>query len=287
MDVRDLGEKWLAAYTACLKNHKIRAALAIARQYRPAKLYKYFSFQSPYWRENAFLEQIPFNAPSRFNDPLDSRWFLDYDTVYGERFKELGERWVREEMFDDELYQSLIRLDEEDLLYLHDLFCVSCFSTTPHSNPMWGYYGEKHTGFCLEYDVARLPREMQILLPVVYTDTPFDASLLLDMRGIDDPAAALCPSLFKSTDWSHEKEWRIFVPNENGAPPRILSAPGSVTGVYFGFRAYSDARDELERWAEGRQIPTYQIERSYLSFALKSQDIRELRAQKPPAGFML
>ncbi len=287
MKIKDLGGKWFSVYTACLKKYRVKEAAAVARAYRPRKLYKYVSFSSTYWRDNTSKYQIPFNMPSQFNDPFDSRWFLNYDKIWSERFGEIGQRWQREDHFDDETYRCVIATNEEDLMYLHDLFCISCFSTTPYSNPMWGYYGEKHTGFCLEYDTALLPKEMQIMLPVVYTDVPFDASMLLDMRGIDDEYAFICPSLFKSAEWSHEKEWRIFIKNKNYTEPKILCAPNSITGVYFGFRAYSDERDELEMWAINNNIPVHQIERAYGTFELLSENIDDVRSEKPLKGLLI
>ena len=103
-------------------------------------------------------------------------------------------------------------------------FFVSCFSTIQYSNPMWGHYADKHTGFCIEYDVSLLPKEMQLLLPVVYVERPYDASKILDMRDIDDKFACICPSLFKSIDWKYENEWRIFIPTKGNYETLVVPA---------------------------------------------------------------
>ena len=92
---------------------------------------------------------------------------------------------------------------------------------------MWGHYANKHNGFCLEYDVSLFSSELQLVMPVVYTQKPFDASMILDMRGIDDKYANLCPSLFKSMDWSYEKEWRLVLPNMEYKTAPCKSAKGS------------------------------------------------------------
>ena len=65
---------------------------------------------------------------------------------------------------------------------------------------------------------------MQLLLPVVYVERPYDASKILDMRDIDDKFACICPSLFKSIDWKYENEWRIFIPTKGNYETLVVPA---------------------------------------------------------------
>lgn len=284
MKISEFGDRWTIAYERCLYAFKMKEAVALAKYYRPTKIYKYYSFNSPYWSKNIFDFEIAFNTPSSFNDPLDSRWFLNYEDILKARLKDIGEEWSKEKYGDVN-----ITLYEEDLLYLRHLFFVSCFSTTPYSNLMWGHYSDKHTGFCLEYDVASFPKEMQLLLPVVYVNKPYDASKIIDMRGIDDKFATICPSLFKSMDWKYENEWRVFIPTNNNFKTLVIPAVGSITGIYFGLRSYefSEQRDKIEGWANEKSIPMYQIERSYLSFELTSDNIADIRSSKPIKGLLI
>ena len=262
----------------------MKEAAAIANYYKPAKVYKYYSFDSQYWKKNIFDFEIAFNVPSEFNDPLDSRWFLNYKEILKARFEDAGEEWSEEKyhIVSKQLY-------EEDLMYLRDMFFVSCFSTTPYSNPMWGHYSNKHTGFCLEYDVASLPKDMQLLLPVVYVEKPYDASRILDMRGIEDKYARLCPSLFKSKDWAYENEWRAFIPTKDSYETLVIPAVGSITGIYFGFNSYKFAEQAktIEDWARQKNIPIHQIERTYLSFELTSDNIDDIRSPQPIKGLLI
>ena len=284
MKISELGTNWPIAYEKCLYAFKMKEAAAIANYYKPKKVYKYYSFDSQYWKQNIFDFEIAFNVPSEFNDPLDSRWFLNYKEILKARFEDNGEEWSEEKyhIVSEQLY-------EEDLMYLRDMFFVSCFSTTPYSNPMWGHYANKHTGFCLEYDVASLPKEMQLLLPVVYVEKPYDASKILDMRGIDDENARLCPSLFKSKDWIYENEWRAFISTKGSDETLVIPAVGSITGIYFGFYSYKFAqqRKTIESWASKESIPMHQIERSYLSFELTSDTIDDIRSSKPIKGLLI
>lgn len=287
MKLSELGKDWFRAYEYCVRHYKTREAAAIAKHYRPQKLYKYYSFESMYWEENTFKSELAFNLPEDFNDPLDSRWFLDYETILRERFRDIGEDWSTSLIGDDSSFQSMIQLYEEDLMPLRNMFCLCCFSKTPSSNLMWGHYANKHTGFCLEYDVSRFPKECQVVLPVIYTEEPFDASMILDMRGIEDKYAALSPLLFKSKDWSYEKEWRAIISNDGGTIPIIKSVPGAISGVYLGLNAYGDNRNKLEEWADNNGIPAYQMERSYLSFDLIFELTSDIKANRSSKGFIV
>lgn len=284
MKVSDIGDKWPLLYKKCLNEYKMKEAAIIARYYRPAKIYKYYSFKSEYWKNNILDYEIAFNVPSHFNDPLDSRWFLDYEEIIKARFQDIGQEWSKEKYGD-----LKTTLYEEDLLYLRDLFYVSCFSETPYSTLMWGHYADKHAGFCVEYDVASLPKEMQLLLPVVYVEKPYDASKILDMRGIEDKSAFLCPSLFKSMDWKYEREWRIFIQKDNNFETFAIPAVGAITGIFLGLYSYEygEERMMIESWAKDKCISIQQIERSYLSFDLTSDNIVDIRSDKEIRGFLI
>lgn len=283
MKISDLGDKWYKAYEFCLRKYRVKEAANIAKYYCPKKIYKYYSFSSKYWRNNVFNGEIAFNLPSNFNDPLDSRWFLNYEEILKSRFKNSGLEWKKEyyTTFSNETY-------EEDLMYLKYMFYISCFSETPHSNLMWGHYADKHSGFCIEYDVASLPKNIQVLFPVVYDENTFDASKIIDMDGITDKYAMLCPYLFKSKDWAYEKEWRTFIPYDRREAPLIVETSHAISGVYFGLNSYGNPlRDELEKWADEYHITTYQMERTYRSYDLISEKISYIRSQKSTKGLLL
>lgn len=290
MKIKDLREKWPIAYEHCLRTYNVKYAAAIAKHYSPTKIYKYYSFSDPFWEKNLFDYEIAFNFPSNFNDPMDSRWFLDYEKIYKERFKDIGEEWNFDIIGGKERFLDTIQLNEEDLMYLRDMFYLSCFSTNPYSALMWGHYAEKHKGFCIEYDVKSLPENMRVLLPVIYAEKPFDASMILDMRGIEDNLAMLCPYLFKSVDWKYEKEWRIFIKNKGeGQQPLILNAPNAISGVYMGLKSYlyDKQYESVEEWCVKNNVRLNQMERSYLSFDLVSDEISSIRSNKKTKGLLL
>lgn len=286
MKIPELGEKWFGVYENCLRHYQVKKATAISRYYKPKKLYKYISFASSHWRENVFDGQLAFSFPSEFNDPFDSRWFLDYEKIIKRRFQREREAFPAE-LFNEESFKNYIRLSEEDTLYIRYAYCLTCFSSTPHSNLMWGHYANKHKGVCLEYDVSRLPDFMKVIMPVVYTDKPFDAFELWDMEGIDDQSAVLCPLLFKSADWSYEKEWRVIIRNEEYNTPHIIKTNNAISGIYYGFRANGEERIEIEKWAQRSQLPTYQVERSYMSYDFLSETMEDMRLKKSSKGILI
>lgn len=285
MKINELGDKWPYAYCVLLESYRLVDAVHVAQLYRPAKIYKYFSFSSEYWESNIYNAALCFNSPSLFNDLSDSRWFINYDKLLTERFKKDGMNWTESQLSNSNFLDEAKSGYEEDLAYLRDIFRISCFSETPYSNLMWGHYADKHSGFCLEYDVAQLPKELSLLMPVIYTKTPYDASLILDL---DDPFAPLCPSLFKSDDWSYEREWRIFSQPQRDEERLILAVPNAISGIYLGLHCNlgGNERQRLEAWANQNKIEIYQIERSYCSFDLVSDSIRDIRERKSLKGFL-
>ncbi len=289
MRIADLGDNWFHVYQRCLELYDVKRAIQISHFYKPKKLYKYFSFDN-YWIDNLKNGTIVFNSTYNFNDPLDSRWSLDYKYILKSRFKDVGQGTNFVNKFINDIGKKrLITLYEEDLLYLHDLYRISCFSETPCSNLMWGHYADKHKGFCLEYDVEKLTKELPLLLPVVYTENPFDASDILDMRGIDDKFAVICPALFKSKDWSYEKEWRMIRFDRNDEI-ELYNVPDAITGVFLGFNTFSsdvcDKVDKLEKIANEMNITIYRMERSYLSYDLVYSSISDIKNNNGK-GFMI
>ncbi len=285
MKIQDLGDRWNIAYQKCLESYKVTEAIKIAHYYKPKKLYKYFSFDN-YWKDNIQNGTLVFNSVYNFNDPLDSRWYLDYERIIKKRVLDDGRDPTSVEDFLEIIGRNgTITLYEEDLLPLYDSFRISCFSETPCSNVMWGHYANKHNGFCLEYDVDKITSIVKPLMPVVYTEKPFDASDIIDMRGIDDKYVMICPALFKSKDWSYEKEWRLILPKKEET--LLYHIPEAITGVYLGFKTLSnESADELESIAEEHNIPVYRMLRGYLSYDLVYSSVSDLKNGKSK-GFLI
>ena len=108
---------------------------------------------------------------------------------------------------------------------------VCCFSKSNDNLLMWSYYADSHHGICLEFDSRYEPFskafnvEYKSEIPDVNSDLLFEE---------EDNAESIKKLLsFKSIDWKHEEEMRIFHHESNKSyfyPIRSLKA------VYFGLK---------------------------------------------------
>lgn len=129
---------------------------------------------------------------------------------------------------------------------LKNIFRVTCFSTTPYSQLMWGgAYANCHRGFCLEYTI--LPNNDDYhdiysnLFPIIYCkirpdmtkklvlvkDKEFTEGMIMDiyMQG----------ALRKSIDWAYQSEWRLLLPFKRGITDfNVKFFP--ITKVFLGNR---------------------------------------------------
>ena len=117
---------------------------------------------------------------------------------------------------------------------------VGCVSEKINSILMWSHYADSHKGFALNYDFksrymveAKINKKKVIaseftdkkLFPVKYTNERFDATHYVEHNfiynffhnaGVEfnqpffDKLFYYKYLLFKSTDWSYEKEWRVI-----------------------------------------------------------------------------
>ncbi len=124
-------------------------------------------------------------------------------------------------------------------------FAISCFSETPDNVLMWSHYGNKHTGFCVEYDFNKC-KDLDALIrlfPVQYSENrpSIPASLfdLDDLKNIKVAVSNKCiPDLMmlllsKSDVWQYEKEWRIIGDQAYLIDGHIQFLP-IVSGIYAG-----------------------------------------------------
>jgi len=108
---------------------------------------------------------------------------------------------------------------------------VCCFSKNNNNLLMWSYYADSHQGICLEFDSEYEPFskafdvEYKSEIPNVNSDLLFEE---------EENAESIKKLLsFKSIDWKHEEESRVFHQESNKSyfyPIRSLKA------IYFGLK---------------------------------------------------
>ena len=143
---------------------------------------------------------------------------------------------------------------------------------------MWSHYANKHFGFCLEYDFTHtmlknypdLDTVKIMLLPVIYSEKrPLLSQALTDpalldsyLKGETVPNSLtediMYGLLFKSADWSYEKEWRIIGINMKESVMKLPSA----RKLFLGANMEEPIKERLLAIARKKHIPVYQM---YLS----------------------
>ena len=152
-------------------------------------------------------------------------------------------RTVLEERFDDQ--QIVTDVSKK----------CSCFSEVNDSLLMWAYYANKYEGVCLQFDVSSNTSLYQNLRRVSYTD------LYYGKLGDEELYFR------KSSQWEHEREWRIICSTEEEY------LPVKVTGIYYTKRMKKEDRDKFIRLAIEKSLDMvllyprrdrYELELKYL-----------------------
>ena len=152
---------------------------------------------------------------------------------------------------------------------------VTCLSERMDSPLMWSHYANKHFGFCLEYDfthtmVKRYPdlnMAKIMLLPVIYSEKrPLLSRVLTNSKimlpyyktgkmPIEVVESIVYGLLFKSLDWSYEREWRIIGVDMEKPTMKLPSA----RKVFLGANMEEAARTRVIEIAKKKHIPVYQM----------------------------
>ncbi len=152
---------------------------------------------------------------------------------------------------------------------------VTCLSERMDSPLMWSHYANKHYGFCLEYDFTYsyiknypdLQMAQIMLLPVIYSDKrPLLSKILTNPKvlleynktkkvPVEFLKSIVYGLLFKSTDWSYEKEWRII--GINMARPFMKLPPARK--LFLGANIEKGTKERLIEIATKKHIPVYQM----------------------------
>ncbi|WP_374479331.1 DUF2971 domain-containing protein [Zoogloea sp.] len=211
----------------------------------PSRLYKYESFTAQAL-ENLKNHSVYFASPSCFNDPYDCavspgvkepsdrdverirNYYLakaDVPENARSQFERLDVASMRAML----LRQGQSVLDEAVKEFLSTRG-VTCFSERNDSLLMWGHYGGRFKGFCLEFrtDCPPLTKARQVryaeempqvdLIPLLCSDEE-DSREVLDLY---------CT---KALDWHYEKEWRCM---HDKAGTLYTYPAEALTGIFIG-----------------------------------------------------
>jgi hypothetical protein len=245
----------------------------------PQRLFKYeaFSTQSI---ENLKAHRIYFSSPRNFNDPYDCAVNPVVSAPSEDEVEEIRQHYLSkpstpeearrafETMPVEELQKMLHRAGTEGMASAVDRFLnergVSCFAERHDDLLMWGHYGGRYKGFCLEFSTNQMPfkeaKQVQYLKEIPQTSVkPF-----LTERGMEKVTDFFT---IKSESWAYEREWRVF---HQQAGTLYHYEPESLAGIYFGPLASDESVEIVSLIMQGQNpsVKFYRGSQSRTAFKL-------------------
>lgn len=163
------------------------------------------------------------------------------------------------------------------LATIRDGLKVCSFSASREPILMWSHYAAQHQGFCLEYEVQRLPALVQrLLFPVIYREEMFDATRF-HLAAAAEPSRfnniyGMLQPLFKAPDWSYEQEWRLVF-SAGTLPQSRPYAIGRPSAVYLGARSSSKTEARVREVCRDSGIALWRMHLSSRGFRLEAEAV--------------
>ena len=219
-------------------------------------------------------------------EPIETLFYMD---EYGEYEKLQSESFILKlklELLKSEpgvgLRNVIVKEFNNFSESLKNTFRISCFTTEPMSQLMWGgSYANEHRGFCLEYTVL-LDREYEEIIhnikPVFYSKIrrPITQTLLdaYDQNWDDKSLQDLYMNgvLRKSIDWVYQNEWRLILPPQKRGEKGFTKKFFPITKVFLGNRMSAARRKEIIDICKDKGIPYAGVIRSQETFDMKECD---------------
>jgi len=236
--------------------------------------------------ENITNNTIWLSSPKMFNDPFDCVLNIDYEKILLDEAKRVCEPFGKEnvkKLFQSEFAREIIskkgkevkqQLSDRDSKIQNNVF-VSCFTEKDslYSSRMWGYYSDSHNGICLEYDFVK----MNIAFPVGIVPMLYDDILNIKDDCVTDEDCRkfrLQIAYTKATEWSYEKEWRMFEENEEkegqlGYIKKIIKP----IKIYMGCNINVKTKHELKTICMNENINLFQMKMKPGTVSLDVEEI--------------
>jgi hypothetical protein len=230
----------------------------------PLFLYKYFSSNQPYSRQNLrdviVGSVLRLSSPNDFNDPFEmaahfvmtgteDEKLARYEALARQQAPHLGWRAIqariKELMAATE--NSLTPMWQKSLKNIRVSAGVCCFAGSAKNRLMWGHYASNHKGVCLQFERVLDIRILSHAFRVRYvSDLPVLNWIVGFHEGVGEMLFAKDPC------WEYEQESRILV---NGQAGRYLAfAPQALRRLIFGCRVEPSLVDDVENWLSERAV---------------------------------
>ena len=211
----------------------------------PSRLYKYESFTAQAL-ENLKNHSVYFASPSGFNDPYDCAVSPSVKEPNDADVMRIRDHYLAKDELPEQVRTQFEQLDIAGLRIMllrqgqtvldkavEEFLSrrgVTCFSERNDSLLMWGHYGGRFKGFCLEFRTEHPP--LTKARKVQYAEEMPQVDLLpllcSDEQGTDEVLNLYCTKAF---DWHYEKEWRCI---HDRAGTLYTYPAEALTGIYIG-----------------------------------------------------
>lgn len=157
---------------------------------------------------------------------------------------------------------------------------IFCVSEIPDNLLMWSHYADSHQGVVIKFlclpdidNVLCAARKVNYQEDLPLLGTPEE--IIEDILGLREPRLKEMwerLTLTKGISWSHEKEWRVIIPNYFHRVKHHFQPiePVEISTIIFGCKISAEDRDEIRSilTAGLAHVQTFHAEKSNTSFGL-------------------
>lgn len=170
----------------------------------------------------------------------------------------------------DNEFNAMIKSMQKYVENYLSTFKVFCLAEEFDNLLMWSHYAQHHTGVVLRFSCKKVPDTFLLTAkPINYqAEMPIFASLnefvddLIGLKRIDKEKKFEEYIYTKSSHWSYEKEWRVWIPREEYNNVQFVDLeilPDEIDGIIFGCRTKAEDKTEILELATKNQFNLFEV----------------------------
>lgn len=209
---------------------------------------------------------------AKLNDPFEATYI--YEPI--EKFIKVAEllhgKTEDTESLRAQLQETLGRVNRAGIFSLAKNF---------DDTKLWAHYADRHTGFCVGYDIEQLEKHNGdafregYIIKVKYSRTPPTIDFKNFSGGINGFLQRVLG--IKHPDWAHEAETRIITDNEGGMAHDFRA----IKTIHFGLNMPQEQIDTVMQRMQGRQIAYYKMQKNPATYSLTALPIADIFSDAP------
>lgn len=151
---------------------------------------------------------------------------------------------------------------------------VCCLTEKNDSIIMWSHYANCHNGICVEYEIDS-EHFKNMIFPVIYSEKLFDMTNTFEKAQTEsfNNLFATVAAMYKSPEWSYEKEWRIILPMGENSDIGNIAAP-KIKSITLGSKISNENENKIIEIANTSGIECYKMKISNYQFKLIPEKIK-------------